>query len=106
MNELNSIQYLRNRDPYWAAVLFLFTNHSKLQNYLTDDYINIYEGIIEEEKLKKLSKPWSRSEKFVLQLALHLYSGRGKLDLNDIDYLDDENKRLVIEAMKLRFKVM
>jgi hypothetical protein len=106
MNELNSIQCLQNHDPYWAAVLFLFTNHSKLQNYLTDDYINIYEGIIEEEKLKKLSKPWSRSEKFVLQLALHLYSGRGKLDLNDIDYLDDENKRLVIEAMKLRFKVM
>jgi hypothetical protein len=95
-------------DPYLDTLIFLFSNHSKLQRYLTDDYINIYEGIIEEEKLKKLSKSWSQSEKFILQLALHLYSGRGKLDLNDIDYLDAKNKHLVMEmeAMKIRFKAM
>lgn len=93
-------------DSYLDTLIFLFSNHSKLQRYLTDDYINIHEGIIEEEKLKKLSKSWSQSEKFILQLALHLYSGRGKLDLNDIDYLDAKNKHLVMEAMKIRFKGM
>jgi hypothetical protein len=104
MNKFKFVQHLQSRDPYWAAVLFLFTNHSKLQMYLTDEYINISEGAIRQDKLMKVSKKWSRSEKFILRFALHLYSGHAKLDLNEIDYLDNKNKCLVIEAMKLRFK--
>lgn len=90
--------------PYMETVTLLFSNHSKLQTYMTEDYIKIYEGINEKDKLRKISKPWSRSEKFVLNLALHLYSGHGKLDLNDIDYLDSKNKRLVLQAINIRFK--
>jgi hypothetical protein len=91
-------------NPYMDTVTFLFSNHSKLQSYLTEEFINIYEGIIEEDKLRSIAKSWSRSEKFVLNLALHLYSGQGKIDLNDIDYLNLENKRLVMEALKIRFR--
>ena len=91
-------------DPYLGSLLYIFSNHSKLQNYLTDEYINLNEHVLEVEKLKKASKQWSSSEKFILKLAFHLYGIPNKLDLNDIDYLDQQNKRLVMEAIKIRFK--
>jgi hypothetical protein len=42
----------------------------------------------------------------MLKLALYLYSGNGKMDLNDMDYLDEKNRNLALNAMKIRFKVM
>lgn len=99
MNALQLIDY----DPYWATVVYLFSNHSKLQSYLTDEYVNIHEGFIEQGKLLRVSRTWSRSEKFILQLALHLYSNQVQLDLNEIDFLDKNNKHLVLEALRIRF---
>ena len=96
---------LVNHDPQWAVVIYLFSNHSELKSYLTDEYFNLQEGLIDQDKLMKVSKPWSRSEKFMLTLALHLFSNQRKVDLNDIDFLDQSNKDLVIEAMKIRFKI-
>lgn len=93
-----------NTDPSWAAVLYLFQHHSKLQNYLTDDYFDLENGFIQIKQLLKLSRPWAKSEQFKLYLAIHLFNGEVKIDLNDIDYLDLNNKRLVMEALKIRFK--
>ncbi|MCM3797721.1 hypothetical protein M4A92_03485 [Caldibacillus thermoamylovorans] len=98
----------RSKDPNWSALLYLFSNHDKLQTCLTSEFVDLEEGIVHQKALLKKSKVWSRSEQFMLKLALYLYSGNGKLDLNDMDYLDDKNKHLVMEmeAMKIRFKAM
>jgi len=42
----------------------------------------------------------------MLQLAIHLFNGEVKVDLNDIDYLDINNKQFVMKALKVRFKGM
>ncbi|WP_268874254.1 hypothetical protein [Sutcliffiella cohnii] len=39
----------------------------------------------------------------MLKLALHLFNERNKVNLGDMDYLDDSNKKLAIEAIKLRY---
>lgn len=91
----------QSKDPNWSALLYLFRNHYKLQSYLTAEYFK--EGYINQEALLKKSKAWSRSEKFILKLAIHLYSGFVKIDLNEMDCLDDNNKRLVFKALKIRF---
>ncbi|MEN0661100.1 hypothetical protein NST11_17355 [Caldifermentibacillus hisashii] len=96
----------RSKDPNWSALLYLFSNHDKLQTCLTSEFVDLEEGIVHQKALLKKSKVWSRSEQFMLKLALYLYSGNGKMDLNDMDYLDEKNKNLVLNAMKIRFKVM
>ncbi|MFB4473394.1 MULTISPECIES: hypothetical protein [Bacillaceae] len=100
------IDRVMNSDAVWATVLYLFQEHSKLQNYLVDDYFDLDNGLIHTNQLLKISKPWSRSEQFMLQLAIHLFNCEVKVDLNDIDYLDLNNKQLVLKAFKIRFKGM
>jgi hypothetical protein len=56
------------------------------------------------QALKKLAGPWSNSEKVLLNLALHLFNERNKFNLSDLDFLDDTNKKLAFEAMKIRFR--
>ncbi|TXL68097.1 hypothetical protein FHP05_00105 [Cerasibacillus terrae] len=97
---------MKNAGPEWASIIYLFKNHSKLQNYLTNYYFDLDNGLILVKELLKKSKPWSRSEQFMLKLAIHLFNSEAKVDLNDIDYLDINNKQLVMEAFKIRFKGM
>lgn len=99
-------QTVTTNDPYLDSFLYIFTNHSKLQNYLTAEYFSFESLILDIKKIKKVSKSWSLSEKFMLDLALHLYGIQGKVDLNTIDYLDQNNKRLAMAALKIRFKGM
>lgn len=89
----------------WNVVVYLFKEHDKLQGYFTNAYFNIDEQIVDQKALLKLSKPWSRSEQFILKLALHLYNGSVKIDLNDIDCLDANNKKIVKEALLIRFRL-
>lgn len=96
----------QSKDPNWGALLYLFSNHDKLQTCLTSEFVDLEEGIVHQKALLKKAKVWSRSEQFMLRLALHLYSGNGKLDLNDMDYLDEKNRNLALNALKIRFKVM
>lgn len=105
MRTSDEAELMMDVGPEWASILYLFKNHSKLQNYLTDDYFDLDNGFIHVKQLLAISKSWSRSERFMLQLAIHLFNGEVKVDLNDIDYLDLNNKRLVIKALKMRFKV-
>ena len=90
------------KDRYWRGTLHLFTKHAKLQRYIAT-HIDFEECTIDFAGLKKVSKPWSQSEKFVLFLALHLFDESNKFNLSDMDYLDDYNKKITMEAIRLRF---
>ncbi len=91
------------QDRYWKGTLHLFMKHDKLQRYFTNQYFDFEEGTIDAAALKKVSKPWSQSERFILELALHLFNESYKFNLSDADYLDSANKTLAFEALRLRF---
>ncbi|EOR24994.1 hypothetical protein A499_06320 [Niallia nealsonii AAU1] len=90
-------------DRYWKGVLHLFGNHSKLKSVFTTQYFDIENGVIKVASLKRAAGPWSQSERFMLNLALHLYNESNKVNLSDMDYLDDYNKKIAMEAITLRF---
>lgn len=92
------------QDKYWKPVLHLFLKHQKLNQVFTTRYFKFEAGEIKIAALKRISAQWSRSEKFMLNLALHLYNDRNKVNLSDMDCLDDYNKELAFEAMKMRFR--
>lgn len=97
------------RDRYWKGVIHLFSNHYKLKQCFITKYFDLEGEMIKATALKRLSKgtstsaSWSTSEQFMLNLALHLFNDQHKVNLSDIDYLDDNNKKLAFEALKLRF---
>ena len=95
-------QHLLN-DRYWRSVIHLFTKHYKLKSVFTTKYFDFDDCTIKIQSLRKTAGPWSESEKIMLRLALHLFNERNKFNLSDIDYLDDTNKKLALEAIKLRF---
>lgn len=90
-------------DRYWSGILHLFMKNAKLQRCLTEQYFDFEEGTIKASALKQLAKPWSQSERFMLELALHLYNEQHKVNLSDMDYLDSNNKTLAFEALHMRF---
>lgn len=92
-----------SQDKYWKPVIYLFKNHSKLNKYFNTRYFDLEEGTIKIASLKKQAAPWSHSEKFMLNLACHLFNERNKVNLSDMDYLDDYNRKLAFEALKMRF---
>lgn len=91
------------QDRYWRGLLFIFTNHNKLKQFLTPDFVDFEELTVKVDKLKRASRGWSTSEKFMLSLALHLYNGRNKVDMSDADRLDDYNTELALKALRLRY---
>lgn len=91
------------KDRYWASVIHLFKNHSKLQSCFTTKYFDLKAETIKIATLKKTAAPWSSSEKFMLNLALHLFNERNKVNLSDMDCLDNYNKKLALEAIQIRF---
>lgn len=91
------------RDRYWKGVIHLFQNNWKLKTLFTTKYFDMENGLINITALKRAASKWSQSEKFMLYLALHLYSNDGKVDLSNIDYLDDRNLKLVMEAISMRY---
>lgn len=90
-------------DRYWKGVIHLFQNNGKLNSLFNTKYFDMNSGTIKVASLKRVAAPWSQSEKFMLNLALHLYNESNKINLSDMDYLDDYNRKLAIEAIKLRF---
>lgn len=90
-------------DKYWRSMLYIFKEHGKLQRYMTTAYMDPEAGTVRIRKLKEESKPWSSSEKFMLELALHLYNPRNKVDLSGMDSLDSNNVRIAIEAIRIRY---
>lgn len=92
-------------DRHWKSLLFLFQSNWKLNTCLTTKYIDLDKRIVHIRKLREVSKPWSESEKFMLDLALHLFNERNKVNLSDMDHLDSQNSKLVIEALRIRFNL-
>lgn len=90
-------------DRYWKPVIHLFRENAKLNTLFNTKYFDMENGLIKVDALKRASSKWSQSEKFLLNLAIHLYTNNGKMDLSNMDYLDDYNRKLVMEAIKLRF---
>ncbi|MDH6370577.1 hypothetical protein M2444_002357 [Paenibacillus sp. PastF-3] len=91
------------QDRYWRGLIYIFTQHAKLSRYLTPEFVDFEELSVHVDKLKKASKGWSTSEKFMLALALHLYNGRNKVDLSEADRLDDKNTEIALKALRLRY---
>jgi hypothetical protein len=90
-------------DRYWKGVLHLFQNQWKLKSVFTTKYFDLESGIIHTTAIKRATAGWSQSEKFMLNLALHLFNERNKVNLSDMDFLDDNNKKLAMEAITMRF---
>lgn len=90
------------QDRYWRGTLYIFLNHHKLQKYLLTHF-DFQECTIDIEGLKKASKGWATSEKFMLALALHLFNERHKVHLSDMDRLDKQNTQIALKAIQMRF---
>lgn len=91
------------KDRYWSSLIHLFQNHYKLNQVFNTKYFDLNAERVQVQALKRTAAPWSTSEKIILNLALHLFNGRNKFNLSDLDYLDDFNKKLAFEAIKIRF---
>ncbi|GIN62741.1 hypothetical protein J27TS8_27340 [Robertmurraya siralis] len=92
------------KDRYWASLIHLFKNHDKLNQCFNTRFFDIKGETIKVQSLKKHAAPWSTSEKVMLNLALHLFNEKYKFTLSDIDYLDEKNRKLAFEAMRIRFR--
>lgn len=90
-------------DKYWRSLLFIFQNAPRLKPFLTTRYMDPKKGIVHIGKLRAASKGWSQSEKFMLNLALHLYNETNKVNISDMDYLDYEHKNIAFKALHIRF---
>lgn len=90
------------QDRYWKGALHIFMNCPKLQRYVVT-HIDFDVRTINAAELLNISKPWSRSEKCMLRLALHLFNEQYAINLSDIDYLDQNNKEIALKAIRLRF---
>jgi hypothetical protein len=91
-------------DRYWISLLYIFKNHDRLSSLLTTKYFDLKSQVVHINKLREATKPWSNSEKFMLDLALHLFNQRNKINLAGMDSLDSYNFNLAIEAIRIRFK--
>jgi hypothetical protein len=90
------------QDRYWRGTLHIFMNNPKLQRYVAT-HVDFEACSINSTELLKISKPWSRSEKFMLRLALHLFNEDYSFSLSDMDYLDLKNLEIALKAIRLRF---
>ena len=54
------VYQMMDADASWAAVLYLFQQHGKLQTYLKDEYFELDNGLFHVKQLLKLSRPWSK----------------------------------------------
>ncbi|MDH6351883.1 hypothetical protein [Brevibacillus sp. 1238] len=88
---------------HWRSLIYLFQNHPKLQGYFNTKYFDLHAERVKAQALKRESKPWSDSERFMLDLALHLFNDSNKVDLGGMDYLDHNNTRLALKAIELRY---
>ncbi|BFH63955.1 hypothetical protein [Paenibacillus azoreducens] len=91
-------------DRHWGALLYIFKNNGRLTPLLTTRYFDLDNGIVHIRKLREASKGWTQAEKFMLDLALHLFNQHNKVNLSDMDSLDSYNTNLAIEAIRIRFQ--
>ncbi|GIQ67404.1 hypothetical protein DUZ99_02265 [Xylanibacillus composti] len=91
------------KSKYWVAVFYLFKEHPRLNMCFNTRYFDFSNERLKTRTLKKHAAPWSDSEKFMLDLALHLFNPSNKVDLSGMDLLDPFNTELALEAIKIRY---
>lgn len=101
---LSSVQVPQHlfENKEWGALLYIFLNTPKLTGFV-DTHIDFEEGIVEAQRLKRISRPWSDSEKFMLNLALHCFNSANPIDLSDMDLLDNRNREVAFSALITRY---
>lgn len=94
---------LQNR--HWKPLVFLFSEHPKLSTLFNSKYIDLEREQVRVKALRAAARGWSHAEKFMLNLALHLYNASNRLPngLDDMDYLDSANTQLAIKAIRMRY---
>lgn len=90
-------------DAYWGPLLFIFSQVHGLKKFLTTQYIDIENEILEVDALLKDRVYLSSSEKALLNLGLHLYNSSFDFKMDELDRLDSKNIEIAFEAMKRRF---
>lgn len=89
-------------DKNWRGMLYILTNSDNLTRAVSP-HIDLEECSVDFPAIKRISKPWSNAEKFLLNLAMHLFSEQYKVNLSDMDLLDTYNKEIALKAIRLRF---
>lgn len=64
----NAIPSTLLKDCYWGSMLHLFIHHPKLRKVFTTKYFDLEAGFVKAQALKLQAKPWSTSEKVMLDL--------------------------------------
>lgn len=93
------------QDRFWSGLLHLFCNMPKLKMYLRPEFVDIENQDVHADALLKIAGPWSPSEKFMLNLALHLFNEIHIVNLSDMDRLDFNNKKMALRAIQKRFEM-
>lgn len=102
--ERNAIPSQLFEDKYWKGLLHIFMNHGKLKHFLSDPaYFDFEEFTLHSDKLLEASKDWGTGERFMLEVALHMFNGIHKVDLSKADVLEDKYLEIVIHALRLRY---
>lgn len=86
-------------DLEWRSALYVLAAIEKegLSDCVQDGYIDF-------DALYQLADGWSTSEKALCRLANELYNGHGNLAISELfSNLDQENKDVVLEALRLRY---
>ncbi|MEK4062174.1 MULTISPECIES: hypothetical protein [unclassified Paenibacillus] len=91
------------QDRYWRGLLYIFTHHNKLKQFLKPEFVDFEELTVHVEALLEASKDWSLSEKFMLYAALYIFNGRVKFDMSDADRLNDKDADILITALRMRY---
>lgn len=93
-----------HQDRYWRGLLHIFTNHNKLKQFLSNpEFIDFEELTIHSDRMLEASNSWSVCEKFMLEVALHMYNGIHKIDLSLADRMDEGNTVILLKALQLRY---
>lgn len=89
------------RDPEWDAASFLLDTPLIADG--TSHFVDAGARRIDFPGLRRAARPWSPSERLLVEAAWQLWSGEGKLCLCELTgSLDDANFERVIAAMRIR----
>lgn len=93
--------------PYREALRHIFMNNAKLRDEVEkDEIVNIDAEMIRVDELREKALEWDFEDRFLLDLALHLYDcSEIEVDLGNIDYLSKEGSIAALNAIRIRFNM-
>ncbi len=89
-------------DREWASALHLLTTPMLIGKGVMK-HVDFVRCHIDVPRLRRVSAPWSSSERVMLQAACDLFNGGGRVPLPELIWsLDDRHLRRVLEAIEIR----